>query len=181
MIPGQLALATCATCGKYAYTTKALAKRAHKESPSNGHPSYYRCGQYWHWGHLAEPVINGQATRDVVYAGGYAEFKLLRRPDTEHLKALRKLRARIASGHGYTGIGDRAQALARMDTELLAAEQQADRDWETASLIDQAASMLPEPRKPKPTPHDRAAKAATKAWFDRKELSQLMGSKRVPI
>lgn len=183
MRAGQLAQSTCATCGKYAYSTKALAKRAHKGSPSNGHPSYYKCGQYWHWGHLADPVINGLATRDIVYAGEYTAPKppSLHRPDTDHLKALRKLRAKIASGHGYTGIGDRAQALARMDTEILAAEQQADHDWEQASLIDQAAAMLPKPRKPNLTPQDRASNAAAKAWFDRVELSQLMGSNRVPI
>lgn len=183
MRAGQLAEGTCSTCGKYAYTTKALAKRAHKGSPSNGHPSYYKCGQYWHWGHLAEPVINGLATRDIVYAGEYTppEYQPIRRPDTEHLKALRKLRAKIAARHGYTGIGDRTQALARMDAEILAAEKQADHDWETATFLDQAAALRPAQPRTRPTPQDRAAKAAAKDWFDRKELSQLMGSNRVPI
>lgn len=59
-------LSTCPTCGKRRYITKAHAKEAARRIPRDGKPrlNAYRCGTFWHLGHLPDIVRHGEITRD---------------------------------------------------------------------------------------------------------------------
>lgn len=55
----------CPTCGKVRYLTKAAAKRAiARHEHRDGRLNAYRCGEFWHIGHLPRAIARGLATRD---------------------------------------------------------------------------------------------------------------------
>lgn len=55
----------CPTCGKLRYLTRAHAKRAIRQHQHReGRLSAYRCGEFWHIGHLPRAIARGQASRD---------------------------------------------------------------------------------------------------------------------
>lgn len=60
---------TCAEdgCGKRAYGDKQSAKRALKTHIDRARLRTYKCGDGWHIGHLADPVIAGEADRHDIY------------------------------------------------------------------------------------------------------------------
>lgn len=55
----------CPDCGKLRYLTRAEAKRIARRVPKDhrGRLSVYRCGDFWHLGHLPKGVIAGAFTR----------------------------------------------------------------------------------------------------------------------
>lgn len=53
---------TCPSCGKRRYVSKRAAKAVIRQYRDR--MNAYRCGEYWHVGHLPRPVITGDATRD---------------------------------------------------------------------------------------------------------------------
>jgi len=56
----------CPDCGKVCYSSKAGARKARRAAPHRGeHMSIYRCGEYYHLGHLAPDVIAGIVGREV--------------------------------------------------------------------------------------------------------------------
>lgn len=61
-------LRTCPTCGKRRYTTRRLARKAAKRIHPGQHMSPYRCGQFWHIGHLPGPVLTGDSDRNRIRA-----------------------------------------------------------------------------------------------------------------
>lgn len=57
-----IALGTCGLCGKYAYETRAKVKsRARLQAGQK--LNIYRCGDYWHMGHLPQSVRNGALSK----------------------------------------------------------------------------------------------------------------------
>lgn len=55
----------CATCGKLLFLSKAAAKRAARQMPHrDGRLNAYRCGNFWHIGHLPRAIARGLASRD---------------------------------------------------------------------------------------------------------------------
>lgn len=55
----------CTSCGKLRFLTKAAAKRAASQLPHRqGRLNAYRCGDFWHIGHLPRAIARGLATRD---------------------------------------------------------------------------------------------------------------------
>lgn len=54
---------TCPRCGKRQYPTRRAARKAARTIPSDGHLNAYRCGRYWHLGHLPAAVIAGELSR----------------------------------------------------------------------------------------------------------------------
>lgn len=55
---------TCPDCGKRRHPTRSAAKKVARHLGWTGlHP--YRCGDFWHLGHLAEDVKRGIVARDV--------------------------------------------------------------------------------------------------------------------
>lgn len=58
----------CDTCGKLRYATRAAAKKGIKSirgaGRSGGHLNAYKCGEFWHIGHLPPSVAAGEETRD---------------------------------------------------------------------------------------------------------------------
>lgn len=62
---------TCPECGKLCFLSKADAKRAIRElAGRKGRLSAYRCGAYWHTGHLPRAVVTGAQGRDDIAFGG---------------------------------------------------------------------------------------------------------------
>lgn len=60
-------IGTCETCGKRCYTSKRDAKAAIRQRQHRaGRLSAYRCGPYWHIGHLHRAVAAGQLRRDQI-------------------------------------------------------------------------------------------------------------------
>lgn len=56
----------CGECGKVSYLSRAGARKARKAAAHRGeHMSVYRCGDYYHLGHLAPDVIAGIVGREV--------------------------------------------------------------------------------------------------------------------
>lgn len=54
----------CPTCGKHRYYTKADAKHAIRAMKGRvGRLNAYRCGDYWHVGHLPADVVTGVIAR----------------------------------------------------------------------------------------------------------------------
>jgi hypothetical protein len=55
----------CPTCGKRRFPTRAdakkVAKRMHESSMG-----VYRCGVYYHLGHLPDPVVQGKIPREAL-------------------------------------------------------------------------------------------------------------------
>lgn len=54
---------TCRTCGKRCYLTKRAAKSFARWRFPGEHMSAYRCGEYWHVGHLPPGVRRGVVKR----------------------------------------------------------------------------------------------------------------------
>lgn len=58
---------TCPTCGKLRFLTKAEAKKsARRMKGRSGRLNAYRCGEFWHLGHLPKVVVAGRRSRDYV-------------------------------------------------------------------------------------------------------------------
>lgn len=59
----------CPGCGKRKrrYLTRRAAKQFAKRTARGEHLSQYRCGDFWHNGHLPEAVVNWGRDRDVVF------------------------------------------------------------------------------------------------------------------
>lgn len=57
-------MARCEECGKIRYLSKNAAKRAAKRMRGRrGALNAYRCGEFWHLGHLPEAVKRGAIPR----------------------------------------------------------------------------------------------------------------------
>lgn len=48
---------TCNECGKRCYIDKRQAKRLAKQLDHSAHMSVYKCGVYWHIGHMPKVMI----------------------------------------------------------------------------------------------------------------------------
>lgn len=63
--------ATCTVCGKLRFTTRRAAKQGIRQmrshGRSDGHLNAYRCGDFWHIGHLPSVVIDGSRGRDDIW------------------------------------------------------------------------------------------------------------------
>lgn len=60
-------IGTCPTCGKRCFTTRADARKARKKLPNHKGMTTYKCGAYWHTGHLPKNVMLGHVTRSDIY------------------------------------------------------------------------------------------------------------------
>lgn len=60
------AVRICGDCGKRCFTSKGAAKKNAKTTTLDGMRPY-RCGEYWHLGHLPGDVIRGIVTRGEIY------------------------------------------------------------------------------------------------------------------
>lgn len=56
-------IGTCTTCGKRCYVTKRAAKTAARALHPGDHLNAYRCGPWWHLGHLPRQVVTGDLAR----------------------------------------------------------------------------------------------------------------------
>lgn len=56
-------IGTCGECGKLCWTNKKVAKQAAKRNHPEEKMCVYRCGQWWHYGHLDYPVSRGIKAR----------------------------------------------------------------------------------------------------------------------
>lgn len=54
----------CPDCGKVRYLTRSAAKKASRLY--GGKMSPYRCGEFWHCGHLPPQIRRGMAPRGVL-------------------------------------------------------------------------------------------------------------------
>jgi hypothetical protein len=67
-VPGQREKAqwgsTCPDCGKVRYLSRRHARARARVIKDGTHMNAYRCGDFWHLGHLPDAVRTGQATRD---------------------------------------------------------------------------------------------------------------------
>jgi len=61
--PRPHAAGRCDVCGKVAYPTKAAAKVARRRLHPGEAMSVYRCGCWWHLGHLPANVRTGDTDR----------------------------------------------------------------------------------------------------------------------
>lgn len=57
----------CPDCGKCRYPTRADAKRVAKRRHPGEHLAPYRCGAFWHLGHLPAAAVYGSKGRGEVY------------------------------------------------------------------------------------------------------------------
>jgi len=55
----------CPTCGKLRYPTRKVAKAVARRLSHRG-TNEYRCGDYWHIGHLPTAVRRGTISRDAL-------------------------------------------------------------------------------------------------------------------
>lgn len=58
----------CPDCGKKRWPSRRAANRAAARLPGGQRLSAYRCGDYWHLGHLPRPVTAGKIGRDALVA-----------------------------------------------------------------------------------------------------------------
>lgn len=60
----------CPTCGKVRFLTRSRAKKVAKNLNRRrpGHLNAYRCGDFWHIGHLPSSVIKGDVPREELNA-----------------------------------------------------------------------------------------------------------------
>jgi hypothetical protein len=65
---------TCATCGKASFPSRKLAKQQARRVHPGEKMSEYRCGDWWHYGHLAPAIIAGAGDRHLspVWSSQYA-------------------------------------------------------------------------------------------------------------
>lgn len=54
--------------GKIRYLTRTAARRRSRQLWPGNHFSEYRCGEFWHFGHLPPAIVAGRLSRD-----GFAE------------------------------------------------------------------------------------------------------------
>lgn len=59
-------LGTCEVCGKRCYLTKQAARRARSRRFPGERMSVYRCGDFYHLGHLPGRVIAGDKPRSEI-------------------------------------------------------------------------------------------------------------------
>jgi hypothetical protein len=60
-------VSTCDDCGKRCFLAKGDAKRAIRSMKGRvGKLHVYRCGDYWHLGHIPTALARGRITRDQV-------------------------------------------------------------------------------------------------------------------
>lgn len=57
----------CPVDGKQRYVSRKLAKQAMLRLWPEDRMSVYPCGEYWHFGHLAESVRQGKISREKVH------------------------------------------------------------------------------------------------------------------
>lgn len=57
---------TCPTCGKRRYQTRKQARQAAKHNHPGDHQTAYKCGNYWHHGHLPADILDGTVDRSVL-------------------------------------------------------------------------------------------------------------------
>ncbi len=58
---------SCPDCGKVRYGSKAMAKAsARRMKHRKGKLNAYRCGAFWHLGHLPDDVRHGVISRDAL-------------------------------------------------------------------------------------------------------------------
>lgn len=57
---------TC-QCGKRCYASRSDARQVSRRL--GGHVDEYRCGDYWHCGHLPRAVIRGEVARSRLVVG----------------------------------------------------------------------------------------------------------------
>lgn len=59
---------TCPRCGKVCHRTRRAARRfARRWHGKHSGLRPYRCGHYFHLGHLADPIRHGETTRHDLY------------------------------------------------------------------------------------------------------------------
>lgn len=63
----HMGLSTCPDCGKRRYGSRKDAKRAARARHPGDHLAEYRCGGFWHVGHLPQAAALGLAGRAEVY------------------------------------------------------------------------------------------------------------------
>ena len=63
MNPSMQPIGTCRECGKLCWTSKKNAKSAAKREHPSERLAVYRCGQWWHYGHLTRAIQRGIAQR----------------------------------------------------------------------------------------------------------------------
>lgn len=56
----------CSLCGKRCFSTKRWAKNAAKTAHPGDHFNAYKCGTYWHYGHLPQRVKLGDLPRNAI-------------------------------------------------------------------------------------------------------------------
>lgn len=54
----------CPDCGKLRYLSRRHARARARVIKDGTHMNAYRCGDFWHLGHLPPSVRTGDATRD---------------------------------------------------------------------------------------------------------------------
>lgn len=57
---------TCETCGKRCFETRGDAKKVIRRLKDRGRMHAYKCGTYWHIGHLPARVKAGNKSRDEI-------------------------------------------------------------------------------------------------------------------
>lgn len=64
----------CPECGKIRYLTRAHAKKTARRlrGPRRGHLNAYKCGAFYHLGHLPADVVSGDRARDEIVPKGRA-------------------------------------------------------------------------------------------------------------
>lgn len=58
----------CATCGKLSFLTRKAAKRWARRHRPGEHFNEYKCGDYWHYGHVFAATLRGERSRHEVAA-----------------------------------------------------------------------------------------------------------------
>lgn len=62
--PGERwGIKTCETCGKKCYASRKIAKDSARAVHPSERMSVYRCGDYWHYGHMPNAVRFGVLPR----------------------------------------------------------------------------------------------------------------------
>lgn len=59
----QTFIGRCTHCNKQCYTSRKEAKTDSKRVDPTAHWSVYRCGPYWHFGHMPDDVLEGKRAR----------------------------------------------------------------------------------------------------------------------
>ncbi|GAB3988812.1 hypothetical protein [Nocardioides marmoraquaticus] len=55
---------SCPVCGKRRFTTRRAAKKVARRLNPGQHMNVYRCGEYYHFGHIPSAIRHGAITRD---------------------------------------------------------------------------------------------------------------------